>query len=116
MHRGGDIGVRWGGDEYLRIALNLATPTLLGVVAGRNAEIIAAFDWAALDEQIDITPDQRFDPAIAAPPGSSYDLARTLVGLADAELYRAKHSSSRSDEPRIAQVDVRIVDGRLINA
>jgi hypothetical protein len=69
-----------------------------------------------LDEQIDITPDQRFDPAIAAPPGRSYDLARTDVGL-----YRAKHSSSLSDEPpterrRIAQVNVRIVDGQLINA
>ena len=105
-------------------------PIQLGVVAGPNAEIIAAFDWAALDErlgeqpprlsigrpdcecpsrddrdlmrnvdeQIDITPDQRFDPAIAAPPGRSYDLARTAVGLADAELYRAKHASSRSDD------------------
>jgi diguanylate cyclase (GGDEF)-like protein len=146
IHREGDLGVRWGGDEYLRIALNLATPTQLGFVAGRSAEIIAAFDWPALDERlggqpprlsiglaycecpsrderdrmkkldahVDIAPDQRFDPAIPVPPGSSYDLARTLVGLADAELYQAKQSPSQSDEPRIGQVNVRIVNGRLI--
>ena len=146
MHREGDLGVRWGGDEYLRIALNLATPTELGVVAGRNAEIIANFDWAALDERLagqpprlsvglaycecpsrderlrmreldeltDIAPDQRFDPTVPAPPGSSYDLARKLIDLADLKLYQAKHLPSDIDEPRIAQVDVRIVNGRLI--
>jgi len=45
MHRGGDIGVRWGGDEFLRIVRNLVTETQLGLVAGRDSEIVDSFAW-----------------------------------------------------------------------
>ena len=43
MHREGDIGVRWGGDEFLRIVRNLVTETQLGLVAGRDAELVDSF-------------------------------------------------------------------------
>jgi len=43
MHREGDIGVRWGGDEYLRIVRNLVTETQLGLIAGRDAELVDSF-------------------------------------------------------------------------
>jgi diguanylate cyclase (GGDEF)-like protein len=52
MHREGDIGVRWGGDEYLRIVRNLVTETQLGLVAGRDAELVDSFQWETLDERL----------------------------------------------------------------
>ena len=51
MHREGDIGVRWGGDEFLRIVRNLVTETQLGLVAGRDAELVDSFAWDTLDER-----------------------------------------------------------------
>jgi diguanylate cyclase (GGDEF)-like protein len=51
MHREGDIGVRWGGDEYLRIVRNLVTETQLGLVAGRDAELVDSFQWETLDQR-----------------------------------------------------------------
>src|SRR5581483_4192344 len=56
MHREGDIGVRWGGDEYLRIVRNLVTETQLGLVAGRDAEIVDSFSWEALDDRFSEHP------------------------------------------------------------
>ena len=120
MHREGDIGVRWGGDEYLRIVRNLFTDTQLGVVAGRDAELVDSFQWEALDErfkehpprlsiglvycerpsqeeraqmvqwdkQVSVSPEQRFDDSVTVPPGSSFDLARKLVALADQKPWR----------------------------
>jgi diguanylate cyclase (GGDEF)-like protein len=146
MHREGDIGVRWGGDEYLRIVRNLVTETQLGLVAGRDAEIVETFSWdqlddrfkdfpprlsiglvycerpsreerarmIALDEKTVISPEQRFDLSVTVPPGSSYALARTLVALADQKMYEAKRNIANPDEPRIAQINVRIVGGALI--
>ena len=146
MHRGGDIGVRWGGDEYLRIVLNLVTDTQLGLVAGRDTEIVDSFTWESLDErfkdhpprlsiglvycerpsaeerdhmikldqEVQVTPEQRFDVSVEVPPGCSFDLARKLVTLADKKMYEAKRSFAGSPEPHIAQINVRIAGGKLI--
>jgi diguanylate cyclase (GGDEF)-like protein len=146
MHREGDIGVRWGGDEYLRIVRNLVTPTQLGVVAGRDAELVDSFNWEALDDrlganpprvsmglvycdrpsreecnrmkrlddEVELQPEQRFDASVAVPPGSSYDIARRLVGLADVLMYQAKTSFQNSREPHLCQKNVRIINGRLM--
>jgi diguanylate cyclase (GGDEF)-like protein len=146
MHREGDIGVRWGGDEFLRIVRNLVTETQLGLVAGRDAELVESFQWETLDsrfaehpprlsiglvycerpsneerarmiradEQIAIPPEQRFDVSIEMPAGSSYDLARRLVALADQKMYEAKRMFAGSAEPHIAQTNVRITNGKLV--
>jgi diguanylate cyclase (GGDEF)-like protein len=146
MHREGDIGVRWGGDEYLRIVRNLVTETQLGLIAGRDAELVDSFQWDVLDErfkerpprlsiglvycerpsreertrmmkcdeQANLSPEQRFDTSVPVPPGSSFDLARKLVGLADEKMYEAKREFRDSADPHIAQVNVRITDGVLV--
>jgi diguanylate cyclase (GGDEF) domain len=146
MHREGDIGVRWGGDEYLRIVHNLITETQLGLIAGRDAEFVNNFLWDVLDErlkahlprlsiglvycehpsreertrmmrcdeQANLSPEQRFDPSVAVPPGSSFDLARNLVALADEKMYQAKREFRDSPDPHVAQVNVRITDGVLV--
>jgi len=146
MHREGDIGVRWGGDEYLRIVRNLVTETQLGLIAGRDAELVDSFQWDVLDErfkahpprlsiglvycerpsreerarmmqcdeQANLSPEQRFDTSVPVPPGSSFDLARKLVGLADEKMYEAKREFRGSPDPHIAQVNVRITDGLLV--
>ena len=146
MHREGDIGVRWGGDEFLRIVRNLVTDTQLGLVAGRDAELVDSFAWEALDqrfaehpprlsiglvyceqpsheerarmmhedERVDIAPEQRFDASVEVPPGSSFDIARKLVTLADKKMYEAKRNFAGSAEPHIAQASVRIISGKLV--
>jgi diguanylate cyclase (GGDEF)-like protein len=146
MHREGDIGVRWGGDEVLRIVRNLVTETQLGLIAGRDAELVESFAWDALDqrfadqpprlsiglvycerpsreerarmigldEQIKIQPEQRFDTAVAVPDGSSYDIARKLVALADQKMYEAKRSQESDGGPHISQMNVRITAGKLV--
>jgi diguanylate cyclase (GGDEF)-like protein len=146
MHREGDIGVRWGGDEFLRIVRNLVTETQLGLVAGRDAELVDSFAWetlderfaehpprlsiglvycerpsseerakmVAVDESVNIPVEQRFDPSVEVPRGSSYDLARKLVALADQKMYQAKRTFADSIEPRIVQANVRITGGTLI--
>jgi len=146
MHREGDIGVRWGGDEFLRIVRNLVTETQLGLVAGRDTEIVDSFSWETLDErfadnpprlsvglvycehpsqeerarmvkldeQVTIASEQRFDPSVWVPDGSSFDLVRKLVALADEKMYEAKRQFAGSAEPHIAQVNVRITHGKLM--
>jgi diguanylate cyclase (GGDEF)-like protein len=146
MHREGDIGVRWGGDEYLRIVRNLVTETQLGLVAGRDAELVDSFQWETLDErfaehpprlsiglvycerpsheerarmiredgQVNIPVEQRFDTSVEVPPGSSYGIARKLVALADQKMYWAKRTFAGSGEPHIAQVNVRITGGKIV--
>ena len=146
MHREGDIGVRWGGDEFLRIVRNLVTETQLGLAAGRDAELVDSFAWETLDERfaehpprlsiglvycerpsseerahmikldesINIPVEQRFDPAVEVPQGSSYDLARRLVALADQKMYEAKRTFADSAEPHITQANVRITGGKLV--
>ena len=146
MHREGDIGVRWGGDEFLRIVRNLVTETQLGLVAGRDAELVDSFQWETLDsrfaeqpprlsiglvycerpsreerarmihldEETPIPPEQRFDTSVEVPPGSSYDVARRLVALADQKMYEAKRTFAGSTEPHIAQVNVRITAGKIV--
>ena len=146
MHREGDIGVRWGGDEYLRIVRNLVTETQLGLVAGRDAELVDSFQWESLDErfkehpprlsiglvycerpsreeraqmvqcdkQVNISPEQRFDTSVIVPEGSSFDIARKLVALADEKMYEAKRAFRDSTDPHIAQINVRITGGKLI--
>lgn len=146
MHREGDIGVRWGGDEFLRIVRNLVTETQLGLVAGRDAELVDSFAWETLDdrfaeqpprlsiglvycerpsseerarmikidESVTVPIEQRFDPSVEVPPGSSYDLARRLVALADQKMYQAKRTFADSAEPHIAQANVRITGGKLV--
>jgi diguanylate cyclase (GGDEF)-like protein len=147
MHREGDIGVRWGGDEFLRIVRNLVTETQLGVIAGRDAELVDSFPWETLDarfaeqsprlsiglvycerpsheerarmiredEAVTIPIEQRFDASVEVPLGSSYDLARKLVALADQKMYEAKRTFSGSAEPHITQANVRIADGKIVN-
>jgi diguanylate cyclase (GGDEF)-like protein len=146
MHREGDIGVRWGGDEFLRIVRNLVTDTQLGLIAGRDAELVDSFAWASLDPRFAeqpprlsiglvycerpsreerermahrdnetiVPPEQRFDRSIEVPPGSSYDIARRLVALADQKMYEAKRAFGDSPEPHIAQANVRILGGKLV--
>jgi len=146
MHREGDIGVRWGGDEYLRIVRNLVTETQLGLIAGRDAELVDSFEWesldprlaeqpprlsiglvyceqpsreertrmAQLDETANIPPEQRFDRSVRVPDGSSYDIARQLVALADHKMYEAKRTFADTPDPHIAQTNVRIVGGKLV--
>ena len=146
MHREGDIGVRWGGDEYLRIVSNLVTETQLGLIAGRDAELVDSFSWEMLDARfaeqpprisiglvyceqpsreertrmvqcdnlVTLQPEQRFDRSVEVPEGSSYDIARKLVVLADKKMYDAKRTFADSPEPHIAQVNVRIVNGKLV--
>ena len=146
MHREGDIGVRWGGDEFLRIVRNLVTETQLGLVAGRDAELVDSFAWETLDsrfaehpprlsiglvyceqpsqeerlrmvqedERTNIPPEQRFDASVEVPPGSSYDIARRLVAIADQKMYEAKRSFAGSTDPHIAQMNVRIIGGKLV--
>jgi diguanylate cyclase (GGDEF)-like protein len=146
MHREGDIGVRWGGDEFLRIVRNLVTETQLGLVAGRDAELVDSFAWDTLDErfrehpprlsiglaycerpsreerarmmasdqEVKLAPELRFDPSVPVPPGSSYDIARRLVALADQKMYEAKRMSADGGEPHIAQTNVRITNGKLV--
>jgi diguanylate cyclase (GGDEF)-like protein len=148
MHREGDIGVRWGGDEFLRIVRNLVTETQLGLVAGRDAELVESFAWESLDqrftehpprlsiglvycerpsreertrmlkcdEEAQIQPEQRFDASVAVPIGSTYDIARRLVSLADQKMYEAKRTLGDSNEPHIAQTNVRIVDGQIVQS
>jgi diguanylate cyclase (GGDEF)-like protein len=147
MHREGDIGVRWGGDEFLRIVRNLVTETQLSLVAGRDTEIVDSFSWETLDErfknnpprlsiglvycerpsreerarmmkldeQMNVAPEQRFDLSVPVPDGSSFDLVRKLVGLADEKMYEAKRQFADSTEPHIAQVSVRITHGKLVD-
>jgi diguanylate cyclase (GGDEF)-like protein len=147
MHREGDIGVRWGGDEYLRIVRNLVTETQLGLVAGRDAELVDSFQWETLDsrfadhpprlsiglvycerpsreertrmihedELVNIPPEQRFDLSVEVPPGSSYDLARRLVALADQKMYEAKRTFADTSDPHIAQTNVRITGGKIVD-
>jgi diguanylate cyclase (GGDEF)-like protein len=146
MHRDGDIGVRWGGDEFLRIVRNLVTETQLGLVAGRDTEIVDSFSWETLDErfkdnpprlsiglvycerpsreerarmikldeQASVAPEQRFDLSVQVPQGSSLDLARRLVALADEKMYEAKRQFAGTSEPHIAQMNVRITHGELV--
>ena len=61
-----------------------------------------------------ITPEQRFDASVAVPAGSSYDIARKLVALADQKMYEAKRTFADSPEPHIAQINVRMVNGKLV--
>lgn len=146
MHREGDIGVRWGGDEFLRIVRNLVTETQLGMIAGRDAELVDSFQWETLDQRfaehpprlsiglvfcerpseeerarmlredelVNIPPEQRFDTSVEVPPGSSYDIARRLVALADQEMYSAKRAFAGTTEPHIAQKNVRITGGKIV--
>ena len=146
MHREGDIGIRWGGDEYLRIVRNLVTETQLGMVAGRDTELVESFAWEALDqrfagqpprfsiglvyceqpsaeerarmaardEESTVLPEQRLDTSVPVPEGSSFDIARKLVALADQKMYEAKRTFADSSEPHIAQVNVRIIGGQLV--
>jgi len=146
MHREGDIGVRWGGDEFLRIVRNLVTETQLGLVAGRDAELVDSFAWETLDErfkehpprlsiglvycerpsreershmiacdqEVKLTLEQRFDPSVPVPAGSSYEIARKLVALADQKMYEAKRMFADTVEPHIGQMNVRIVGGKLV--
>jgi diguanylate cyclase (GGDEF)-like protein len=146
MHREGDIGVRWGGDEFLRIVRNLVTETQLGMIAGRDAELVDSFQWETLDERfaehpprlsiglvycerpsqeerarmiredelVNIPPEQRFDTSVEVPPGSSYDIARRLVAIADQEMYSAKRTFAGSTDPHIAQTNVRIIGGKIV--
>ena len=146
MHREGDIGVRWGGDEYLRIVRNLVTETQLGLIAGRDVELVDSFPWETLDSRfadqpprlsvglvycerpsreerahmaeidgkVQIAIEQRFDPSVPVPAGSSYDVARKLVALADQKMYEAKRTFADSTDPHLAQANVRITDGKLV--
>jgi hypothetical protein len=45
------------------------------------------------DESVTIPIEQRFDASVEVPCGSSYDLARKLVALADQKMYEAKRTS-----------------------
>ena len=50
------------------------------------------------DEQVNIPPEQRFDTSVEVPPGSSYDIARRLVALADQKMYEAKRTFAGSPD------------------
>jgi hypothetical protein len=63
---------------------------------------------------VKILPEQRFDRSVAVPAGSSFDIARALVAFADQKMYEAKRTFADSPEPHIAQVNVRILNGNLV--
>ena len=67
------------------------------------------------DEAVTIPMEQRFDRSVEVPRGSSYDLARKLVALADQKMYEAKRTYAGSAEPHIAQANVRITGGQLVD-
>jgi hypothetical protein len=122
------------------------TETQLGLIAGRDAELVDSFAWEALDARfaeqpprlsiglvyceqpsreertrmgqrddlVNLTPEQRFDKSVEVPEGSTYDIARKLVALADKKMYDAKRTFADSPDPHIAQVNVRITGGKLI--
>ncbi len=69
---------------------------------------------AQADSQVQLKPEQRFDPGVPVPPGSSFELARKLVAMADQKMYEAKRTFAGSPDPHIVQVNVRIVGGRLV--
>jgi hypothetical protein len=48
------------------------------------------------------------------PPGSSYDIARKLVAIADQEMYAAKRAFAGTTDPHIAQTNVRITGGKIV--
>ena len=66
------------------------------------------------DKLASLTPEQRFDSSVAVPPGSSFDIARKLVALADEKMYEAKRAFRDSTDPHITQINVRITGGQLI--
>ena len=66
------------------------------------------------DERVNIPPEQRFDASVEVPPGSSYDIARRLVALADQKMYEAKRTFAGTTEPHITQINVRITGGRIV--
>lgn len=66
------------------------------------------------DKQVSVSPEQRFDDSVTVPPGSSFDIARKLVALADQKMYEAKRAFRDSTDPHIAQINVRITGGQLI--
>jgi hypothetical protein len=66
------------------------------------------------DADVKITPEQRFDSSVQVPAGSSFDIARRLVALADQKMYEAKRTFADSPEPHIAQANVRILGGKLV--
>ncbi|MSO56934.1 MAG: hypothetical protein EXQ55_08450 [Acidobacteria bacterium] len=66
------------------------------------------------DDEAQITPEQRFDMSVAVPAGSSFDIARKLVALADQKMYEAKRTFADTTEPHIAQANVRIIAGKLV--
>jgi len=51
---------------------------------------------------------------VQVPAGSSLDLARKLVALADEKMYEAKRQFADSLDPHIAQANVRIIHGQLV--
>jgi hypothetical protein len=66
------------------------------------------------DEQVNVLPERRFDASVPVPDGSSYDIARRLVSLADQMMYEAKRSFAGTEDPHIVQTNVRITDGKLV--
>ncbi len=141
QHREGDVGVRWGGDEYLRIVFNLLTDTQLGLIGGRDSELVDSFNWEGLDERfsghlphlsiglvycenpskieqerirsadsgMELKQEEWFDASVSVPPGSSYDITRRLVAMADANMYKAKRQQQGPE-----QTNVRIINGELV--
>ena len=66
------------------------------------------------DALVTISPEQRFDASVPVPTGSSFDVGRRLVALADQKMYEAKRAFAGSPDAHIAQVNVRVLEGKLV--
>jgi len=86
-----DIGVRWGGDEYFRVVRNLVSDSQLGLIAGRDAEIVDSYDWEALDARFkDCRPCLSIGLVYCECP-SAAERARMLELDKEVELTPAQH-------------------------
>ncbi len=105
MHREGDIGVRWGGDEFLRIVRNLVTETQLGLVAGRDAELVESFAWDTLDPRFKEYPPRLSIGLTYCERPSHEERARMAALRPGSDAYR--RATLRPDDRGTARVLVR---------
>ncbi|HEV8601427.1 MAG TPA: diguanylate cyclase [Patescibacteria group bacterium] len=156
-----DALYRWGGDEYVKLIREVATVTQVGIIAGRDWEVVETDSWENVDSRLSLHPprlnigmvfwkhpseEERermrpLDSTVEAewererlarmkaddtlvlskelpwtwpvPAGTSYDVIRRLVKVADGAMYEAKAARGRG-ETAIVQKDTEIVSGGLV--
>jgi len=51
-----DALYRWGGDEYVKLIREVATVTQVGIIAGRDWEVIETDGWENVDTRLELHP------------------------------------------------------------